>query len=291
MRAAASAAAPDSPLRCPGRCPRRSTSRSSPASMPRRTRCRSPPRPPPPARRWTAHCWRRPCRSRRRSWTRRCVTSSTRRSCEPVAGRRGPLPVPARAAARGRLRDAAALVAPQGAQPPRATSSAATSRATGGSSRRTSSARNASARRPRRTSTRPSGRGGAGRWRRRASHLTRGDRPRREAARTTTPRPSRGRHAPAPGIPRDVGGGRRPAPTRPPTSIAASSSPASDPRGDDMFSTLICAVGLRPLARRARPRATHLGDARAGLDERTRLLPPQNLAGFGMLDWFAGQLR
>ena len=49
------------------------------------------------------------------------------------------------------------------------------------------------------------------------------------------------------------------------------------------------AVGLRPLARRARPRPADLGDAAPVARRRARgFFRPQNLAGFGMLDWFAG---
>jgi class 3 adenylate cyclase len=64
---------------------------------------------------------------------------------------------------------------------------------------------------------------------------------------------------------------------------------AADPRGDDMFSTLI-SVWAYDLSRaeldRARQVSETLRDALGGERDYFR---PQNLAGFGMLDWFAGR--
>jgi class 3 adenylate cyclase len=63
---------------------------------------------------------------------------------------------------------------------------------------------------------------------------------------------------------------------------------AADPRGDDMFSTLI-SVWVYDLSRAELDRARHVSETlRAAVGDERDYFRPQNLAGFGMLDWFAG---
>jgi tetratricopeptide (TPR) repeat protein len=63
---------------------------------------------------------------------------------------------------------------------------------------------------------------------------------------------------------------------------------AADPRGDDMFSTLI-SVWAYDLSRAELDRARRISETlRVGLEDERDYFHPQNLAGFGMLDWFAG---
>jgi class 3 adenylate cyclase len=63
---------------------------------------------------------------------------------------------------------------------------------------------------------------------------------------------------------------------------------AADPRGDDMFSTLI-SVWAYYLSRAELARTRHVSEAlRAALTGEREYFRPQNLAGFGMLDWFGG---
>jgi class 3 adenylate cyclase len=63
---------------------------------------------------------------------------------------------------------------------------------------------------------------------------------------------------------------------------------AADPKGDDMFSTLI-SVWAYDLSRAELDRARHVSETlRDALGEERDFFRPQNLAGFGMLDWFAG---
>ncbi len=67
---------------------------------------------------------------------------------------------------------------------------------------------------------------------------------------------------------------------------------AADPQGDDMYSTLIC-LWAYYLSRAELDRARHTSEAlRDGLGHaRSSVFQPPNLAGFGMLDWFAGSFR
>ncbi|HEX6712690.1 MAG TPA: adenylate/guanylate cyclase domain-containing protein [Thermoleophilaceae bacterium] len=63
---------------------------------------------------------------------------------------------------------------------------------------------------------------------------------------------------------------------------------AADPRGDDMFSTLI-ALWAYHLSRAELDRAREVSvTLRAALGTERSFFAPQNLAGFGMLDWFGG---
>ena len=246
------------PLPCPGRCPRRSTSRSWRGSTRRRRAAGGRDR---RRRRATG----RPLAARgddgdrrTRSSTRPSGRSSTRAVLEPVDGRSRPLPVPPRAPARGRLRAAAALVAPQGPRP----------------------------------ALRPPRRDEPGDWHVLASHFERAERyheaaeayqntaewARRRGALdearahltraielveplTTTRRAtiSRSSCACAAGSSR-CRPRARPARTRPPTSTAASSWPRRT-RGRRHVQHADRAVGVLPVARRARPRPRDLGDA------------------------------
>jgi tetratricopeptide (TPR) repeat protein len=64
---------------------------------------------------------------------------------------------------------------------------------------------------------------------------------------------------------------------------------AADPQGDDMFSTLI-SVWAYYLSRAELDRARQVSETlRDALGGRRDVFRPQNLAGFGMLDWFAGR--
>jgi hypothetical protein len=63
---------------------------------------------------------------------------------------------------------------------------------------------------------------------------------------------------------------------------------AADPEGDDMFSTLI-SVWAYDLSRAELERARQVSATlRAALAGKRDVFRPQNLAGFGMLDWFGG---
>jgi class 3 adenylate cyclase len=63
---------------------------------------------------------------------------------------------------------------------------------------------------------------------------------------------------------------------------------AADPRGDDMFSTLI-SLWAYYLSRAELARARQVSETlHAALGGARSYFRPQNLAGFGMLDWFAG---
>ncbi|HEX3277624.1 MAG TPA: adenylate/guanylate cyclase domain-containing protein [Thermoleophilaceae bacterium] len=63
---------------------------------------------------------------------------------------------------------------------------------------------------------------------------------------------------------------------------------AADPRGDHMFSTLI-SVWVYDLSRAELDRARQVSETlRAAVGGGRDYFRPQNLAGFGMLDWFAG---
>jgi len=63
---------------------------------------------------------------------------------------------------------------------------------------------------------------------------------------------------------------------------------AADPRGDDMFSTLI-SLWAYYLSRAELDRARNVSETlRAALGGARTYFRPQNLASFGMLDWFAG---
>ena len=63
---------------------------------------------------------------------------------------------------------------------------------------------------------------------------------------------------------------------------------AAEPRGDDMFSTLI-SLWAYYLSRAELDRARQVSETlRAALGGARNYFRPQNLAGFGMLDWFAG---
>jgi tetratricopeptide (TPR) repeat protein len=64
-----------------------------------------------------------------------------------------------------------------------------------------------------------------------------------------------------------------------------------EPQSDDMFSTLI-SVWAYYLSRGELARTRQVSETlRAGLDRGRDYFRPQNLAGFGMLDWFAGDFR
>ena len=167
-------------------------------------------------------------------------------------GPSGPLPLPARAAARGRVRVAAALVAPQGARPalrrphPRRAERLACPRVAlracgappGGGGRLPAHGRVGAA-------AWGAGRGSV------APHA--GDRPRHAAGRRRDARSSRDRAAPAPGVPRHVRRGRgqrrcvrrlRPLPR--------AGGGRSHGRRHVQHADL--GVGLRPVTGRARPR-------------------------------------
>jgi tetratricopeptide (TPR) repeat protein len=63
---------------------------------------------------------------------------------------------------------------------------------------------------------------------------------------------------------------------------------STDPSSDDMFSSLI-SVWAYDLSRADLDRARHVSETlRVALEDGRDYFHPQNLAGFGMLDWFAG---
>ena len=244
--------APAAPLPCPGRCPRCSTSRSWPGSTPRRRRCRWPRRSPPPGPRSIARCSPRPCPSRPGSWTRASGLWSTRASwsgsravaaryhfrhellrevayeLQPPSWRRK---VHEPALRRPHPRRAERLACPRVALRARGAPS-------GGGGRLPAHGRVGAA-------AWGAGRGSV------APHA--GDRPRHAAGRRRDARSSRGRAAPAPGVPRHVGRGRgqrrcvrrlRPLPR--------AGRGRSHGRRHVQHADL--GVGLRPVTGRARPR-------------------------------------
>ncbi len=251
---------PAAPLPCPARCPRCSTSRSWPGSTPRRRRCRWPRPSPPPGPRSIARCSPRPCRSRPEELDASLRALVDARVLEPDRGPSGPLPVPARAAARGRVRAAAALVAPQGARPalrcphPRRAERLACPRV---ALRACGAPPGGGGRLP------AHGRVGAAAW-----GAGRGPR-----------RTSRGRSTSSMPLADDAARDHREVELRLRRGFLAMSAEgaasadasadfdrclelaAADPTGDDMFSTLISRVGLRPVTGRARPRPPAVRDA------------------------------
>ena len=256
------------PRPCPGRCPRCCTSRSWPGSTPRRRRCRSPPPRPPPVRRSSARSSRRRCRSPPTSWTRRSVALVDARVLEPVDGR----------SARYQFRHELLREVAYELQPPSwrrkvhgrlcDVLSRDEAERLARSSRRTSSARNVITRRRSRTSTRRSGLDGAVRSMRLGP---------------TSPGPSISSWRQTDDATRDhrevelrLRRGFLAMSTEGAASADASADfdrclelAAADPRGDDMFSTLISLWahylsraeleprprGLRDAARRTRRRA------------------------------------
>ena len=275
------------PCRSRARSRRRSTSRSWRGCTRRPRRCRSPPRPRPPAGRSTARC------SRRRSTLPAEELDST---LDSAASTRAIL-VPVGRQRRYHFRHELLREVAYELQPPswrRKVHSrlsdllaARASPSTGSWSRRTSSAPSATRRRPTRTGRPPKGLGGAARstrpartWRAPSSS---------SAAPRTTPRAITARSNCGCGADSSRCRSRAPgAATHPPTTTAASSSPPPTRSGDDDVQHAHLALGLPPLARRARPRSRGLDDAAQRARRAARRLPATNRAGFGMLEWFDG---
>ena len=209
-----------------------------------------------------------------------------RRHAHPRAGRRRPLPLPPRAAARGRLRAAAPVVAADDPRPPRRPAARRRARRLARASPRTSSARSAWTRPPTPTSN-------TAEWARRRgaldearAHLARAvDRARRRTRRREVQlRLRRGMLAMS-----AEGAGSADASADFDRCLElAAVGPAG--RRDVQHADL--ALGVLPLVRGARPLARDLDDAagRAAPAERS-FFAPQNRAGFGDARLVRGRLR